>query len=190
MPENFIADENYKGIDFTKKSLPKADYDNCSFSNCNFSNTSLSEITFSECVFKNCDLSLVKLEKTALQSVEFIDCKLLGLYFETCNSLLFSAKFTNCILNLSSFYMLDLKETVFRDCTMHKVDFTEANLTASSFEKCDLTGAIFSNTILEKANFKTAYNFAIDPEINRIYKAKFALETVHGLLEKYQIELD
>ncbi len=190
MLENFIADENYNGIDFTKKFLPKADYDNCSFSNCNFSSTSLSEITFSECSFKNCDFSLAKLEKTAFQNIEFIGCKLLGLYFETCNTLLFSAKFTSCILNLSSFYNLDLKQTIFTNCSLQKADFTEANLTLSKFENCDLAGAIFRNTILEKVDFKMAYNFAIDPEINRIRKAKFSLENVHGLLEKYQIDLE
>jgi len=190
MQEDFIADEKYNGIDFTKKSFLKADYDNCTFSNCNFSNTNLSEITFSDCSFKNCDFSLVKLEKTGFQNIEFTGCKLLGLFFETCNSLLFSAKFTSCILNLSSFYALDLKGTIFTDCFMHKVDFTKANLTLSRFEKCDLTGAIFRDTNLEKSNFKTAYNFTIDPEINRIRKAKFSLETVHGLLEKYQIILE
>ncbi len=190
MSKDFIADEKYNGIDFTKKTFPKADYDNCNFSNCNFSNTNLSEITFSDCSFKNCDFSLAKLEKTAFQNIEFTGCKLLGLFFETCNSLLYSAKFKGCILNLSSFYALDLKETIFSDCSMQKVDFTEANLTLSRFEKCDLAGAIFRDTNVEKVDFKTAYNFAIDPEINRIRKAKFSLDTVHGLLTKYQIILE
>ena len=30
----------------------------------------------------------------------------------------------------------------------------------------------------------------IDPEINRIKKAKFSLTTISGLLDKYEIEID
>ena len=58
------------------------------------------------------------------------------------------------------------------------------------FDNCDLARAIFANSILEKADFRTSYNFSIDPEINKIKKAKFSLTTVSGLLGKYDIEIE
>ena len=46
---------------------------------------------------------------------------------------------------------------------------------------------ISDQTILEKADFRTAKNYSIDPEQNRLKKAKFSLSGVVGLLRKYDI---
>jgi hypothetical protein len=50
-----------------------------------------------------------------------------------------------------------------------------------------LAGATFDNTNLEKTNFTTAFNYSIDPDNNRIKKAKFSVPGVLGLLNKYDI---
>jgi fluoroquinolone resistance protein len=50
-----------------------------------------------------------------------------------------------------------------------------------------LAGATFDNTNLEKADFTTAFNYLIDPDTNRIKKAKFALPGVLALLNKHDI---
>jgi len=50
--------------------------------------------------------------------------------------------------------------------------------------------AAFENTILEKADFRTSFNYSIDPEKNRIRKARFSLAGISGLLDKYDIEID
>ncbi len=39
-------------------------------------------------------------------------------------------------------------------------------------DNCDLNRAVFDNSILEKADFRTSLNYSIDPELNRIKKAK------------------
>ncbi len=70
-----------------------------------------------------------------------------------------------------------------------EVDFTECDLTAASFDNCDMLEATFDRTILEKADFRTAYHYSINPEVNRIKKAKFSLPEVTGLLNKYDIEI-
>ena len=49
--------------------------------------------------------------------------------------------------------------------------------------------ATFDNTILEKVDFKTSFNYAIDPEQNRVKKARFSLVGVAGLLDKYGVEI-
>jgi uncharacterized protein YjbI with pentapeptide repeats len=73
---------------------------------------------------------------------------------------------------------------------LHETDFAECDLTNGVFDNCDLSGALFDHTNLEKADFRTAFNYSVDPENNRIKKAKFSLPGVTGLLHKYDIEID
>jgi uncharacterized protein YjbI with pentapeptide repeats len=124
-----------------------------------------------------------------MRDIRFIDCKLLGLHFEDCSDFLFAVHFDKCVLNLSSFFKQKLKKTVFSNCGLHEVDFTEADCNNAVFEQCDLSGAKFEKTNLEKADLRTAFNYSIDPEINRIKKAKFSIEGIVGLLDKYDIQI-
>jgi uncharacterized protein YjbI with pentapeptide repeats len=114
----------------------------------------------------------------------------MGVHFENCNTFLLSVHFDHCTLNLSSFYKLSLKRSSFKDCALQEVDFTEADLSGRSFDNCDLTGAIFESSNLEKADFRAAVNYTIDPEINRMKKARFSMPGVAGLLGKYGVEID
>jgi uncharacterized protein YjbI with pentapeptide repeats len=67
------------------------------------------------------------------------------------------------------------------------VDFTESDLTNAYFDNCDLKKAIFEKTILEKSDFKSTFGFSIDPEKNRLKKAKFSKENIIGLLQHHNI---
>jgi uncharacterized protein YjbI with pentapeptide repeats len=155
-----------------------------------FTNFDLSESVFTDCTFTGCSLSAVKLNGTALRNVRFKDCKLTGLPFENCTDFLMSLSFENCILNLSSFIKLKLEKTVFRGCEMREVNFASCNLTSAVFNECDLACASFEKTLLEKADFRSAYNFSIDPENNRIKKARFSSFGIAGLLDKYDIVIE
>ena len=115
---------------------------------------------------------------------------MLGLRFEDCNEFGLSFSFENCTLDHSSFYQTKLKKTLFNNSKLQEVDFTGCDLNSSVFNNCDLTRTTFENTVLEKADFRTSFNYSIDPEINRIKKAKFALVGIAGLLEKYDIEIE
>jgi len=66
----------------------------------------------------------------------------------------------------------------------------EADLTNSVFTNCDLAGTVFENTILVKADFRTSYNYSINPETNKIKKAKFSILGVAGLLDRYDIVVE
>ena len=78
----------------------------------------------------------------------------------------------------------------FKNSSLHEVDFTDADLSDAVFDNCDLSRAVFENTNLEKADFRSAYNYSIDPERNRVKKAKFSLQGAVGLLDKYDIHID
>jgi uncharacterized protein YjbI with pentapeptide repeats len=130
------------------------------------------------------------LNNTAFRDCNFEDCKMLGLHFENCNVFGLQFSFTNCILDHSVFYKIKIKGTHFRNSRLYEVDFTECDLTASIFENCDLKGASFGNTLLKKADFRSSYNYSLDPETNKIEKAKFSIPAVLGLLNKYNIEIE
>ena len=189
MDKEYMEDRQFQGEDFSERRLEKGEYDHCRFSGCNFYNANLSGILFSECVFEDCDLSMAKLNDSAFRDVKFKNSKMLGLRFDDCNGFSFSVVFESCILNFSSFYRLKLKNTPFRDCKLLETEFVEADLTNAVFDECDLSGALFEKTTLEGADFRTAYHFSIDPELNRIAKAKFSSQNIAGLLHKYNIRI-
>ncbi|MBK8053378.1 MAG: pentapeptide repeat-containing protein [Saprospiraceae bacterium] len=67
---------------------------------------------------------------------------------------------------------------------LQETDFAEADLTNVIFDTCNLEQANFDRTTLEKADFRSSYNYTIDPEINRVKKAKFSVFGISGLLTK------
>jgi uncharacterized protein YjbI with pentapeptide repeats len=129
------------------------------------------------------------MSKTVLQDIKFEGCKLVGLHFEDCNDFILSFSFNDCQLNYSTFYKSKIKKTIFKNSILIQVDFTEADLTEVVFENCNLEQTIFNNTVIEKTDFRTAYNFSIDPEMNKIRKTRFSSDGLSGLLDKYDIEV-
>lgn len=186
MTETYIQDKTFDRND----TLTKGEYENCIFNSCNFADDNLSEFKFIDCTFNGCNFSLAKLNKTAFREVKFKDCKMLGLRFDTCNEFGISFSFDGCQLNHSSFYKTKIKKTIFKNSQLQETDFAEADLTSSVFDNCNLTQAIFDHTTLEKVDFRTSYNYSIDPEINRIKKARFSILGVSGLLDKYNIDIE
>ena len=186
----YIENKKFEKINFSEEILPKGEYENCSFLNCIFYKSDVSNSAFRDCEFESCDFSLATIRNTVFSNIKFKNCKLLGLHFNDCNPFLLSAYFENCTLKLSTFYKLKIKGTWFKNCNIQEVDFTETDLANSIFENCDLQKAIFDDSNLEKVDFRTAYNYSINPELNRIKKAKFSSLGIAGLLDKYSIIIE
>ncbi|MEP0366297.1 MAG: pentapeptide repeat-containing protein [Cyclobacteriaceae bacterium] len=187
MTEGYFDEEHFKSQDFSTNPLVKGEYEGCVFLGCKFTRGNLTDVNFIDCEFVDCDLSNVKLSNTAFKNVSFKSCKMLGLHFEDCNKFLLEMRFENCTLDLSSFYQLSLKSTVFKNCSLQEVDFTESDFSRGQLINCDLASAVFDRTNLQSADLSSATNFNIDPENNNIKKAKFALGELQGLLNKYDI---
>lgn len=182
-------DKKFSEINYVGKSMRDREFYNCYFTGCDFTKSDLGDITFSDCIFDNCNFTMVLIVGTSFEKAHFKGCKVLGVDFTQCNKFVLSFRFENCIMEYSSFYKLKLKQTTFKDCNLTNVDFSEADLSLSDFSNSDLTGAQFHNTNLEKADFRSAINFSIDPEINKIKKAKFSEHALEGLLHKYQLDI-
>lgn len=187
MLDIFIEDKSFTAINFTEEKLQKAEYENCNFKNCNFSDINLTDFIFAECNFEDCDFSNANILNTTFRDIKFHNSKLIGLRFEDCNKFLLSMKFISCQINYSSFYALQQKNSFFDDCKLIEVDFSNSDFSKSIFRNCDLSGAIFSNTNLEKTDFRSSKNYSINPEANKIKGAKFSLDAIVGLLDKYKI---
>src|ERR1035437_7746831 len=122
MGTNVRIAKTFDKCDFKEKPLEKGEYEACTFTGCDFSNSDLSEIHFSECAFSHCNLSMVRVFGTALRDVTFVECKMLGLRFDTCMVFGLAFRFENCTLNYSSFYGINIKKTVFKKCLMQETD--------------------------------------------------------------------
>jgi uncharacterized protein YjbI with pentapeptide repeats len=165
------------------------EFNGCTFKNCDFSNAIFNNAELADCTFISCNLAMAKLENTALDNIKFVNCKVMGVDFSKCSKFLFSVAFENCNLNYSLFFKNDLKNTVFKNCMLQEMSFIETNLTLAKFIECDLVRTVFDHANLEKADFSTSRNYTINPEINRMKKAKFSLPDVVGLLSHLGIEI-
>ena len=135
-------------------------------------------------------MSAANVNGTSFQETQFTNCKLMGLHFDHCNPFLLSVRFTNCSLNMATFYQCKLQKTIFSHCNLQEADCTEADFSNAVFQQCNLMHAVFDRTNLEKADLRTAVNFSIDPERNKLKKAKFAATALSGLLHKYDLIIE
>lgn len=180
-----FEDKTYKD----QSEILSGDYDNCTFISCQLNGADLAGRLFTDCTFIDCDLTNAKLHETALKTVAFEGCKLLGLHFDECRDFLFKVSFTGCNLELVTFNEWKLKGTEFKESTLRETDFTGADLQEASFDDCDLDRAIFERTDLRKADFRSARNYRFSPEENRLKGTRFSVEGLPGLLAEYGIRV-
>lgn len=190
--EETIIHENktFSGVDYADKKLRNRGFVKCEFVSCDFTKSDLKGNDFEDCTFRQCNFSMVDIDGTGFRNAVFIGCKMLGVDFTRGSKFAFSFSFIECYLDYSNFFGTKLRKTIFKDCTLKEVEFTEADLTASAFPGCDLTGARFSNTLLEKVDFRSAVNFGIDPDVNKMKKARFSALNLSGLLYRHNLDID
>lgn len=166
------------------------EYECCTFKNCDFSGAYLTSTRFIDCEFVECNLSNIHVEETSFLDCVFCNCKMLGIQFDRCNHLLFSAKFESCQLDHSTFYQMKLQQSEFDGSSMEGVDFTDAELKGAKITYCNLFNAKFERTNLQGADLTGSTRFSIDPEQNQISKAKFSQSELEGLLTQHNIKVD
>ncbi len=189
--EDFInIDKVFEKLVLFDAKISGREFDGCVFKNCELSNSVFSDCVFMDCEFIGCNLSMAKMPGTGLKTVTYKDCKLLGIRFDECDGFLFKVDFQSSVLDYSWFTNKKMPKTLFAGCSLKGVNFSGCDLTASDFANANLDGAIFDETVLKSADFTTAYNFRIDPEFNPMQKAKFSVNGIPGLLEKYDIKIE
>ncbi len=183
-------EEEFSGKDFTQDSPSGIEYERCLFRDSTFYRANLSNAVLTECEFENCDLSMAITADTVIQDCNFRSCKMLGVSLEQCNELGLSFTMEDCDLSHATFHGIRLAPGRFTRIKFHETDFTESDFREAVFDDCDFSGAVFGRTDLEKADFRTSFNFSIDPENNRIKRARFSVPELRGLLDKYDIVIE
>ena len=188
MPEIF-DDQTFVNADFAGKIVSGQKYENCIFKDCGLANFDLSHISFVDCRFVNCNMGLVKIVDSSLRNVAFSSCKLIGTDFSVCSASLLDIGFEKCILDFGNFAGLKLEKTKFMECSLKEANFAGANLAHAIFDNCNLERTVFGGTNLFSADLRNSVNYSIDPEANKIKKAKFSYSGILGLLNKYDIDV-
>ncbi|MDP2188978.1 MAG: pentapeptide repeat-containing protein [Sphingobacteriaceae bacterium] len=186
---HYIIDQDFTKAQLLEAPLHQGEYENCNFNELDLSETDFSQFKFINCSFNDCNLSLSRLSKTAFQDVRFKGCKMVGWRMDQCSDFGLQVGFENCILKNASFYKKKLARTRFENCQLQEADFSECDLSHAEFVNCDLDLAVFMGTNLEKADLRSASRYTIDPELNRLKRAKFSWPALSGLLSKYDIDL-
>lgn len=191
MAEGSLSNEGQliKSEDFSKKSLEGHVFTSCSFNSCDFSESILRNAKFRSCTFVNCNLSLPKLDGCCFQDAQFIECKIVGAEFFKCEKIFFSVSFKKCMLLYCNFSNLNMKNTSFNESTLKESHFINTSLNGADFTDVDLSGTIFHNCDLCKADFSSSTRYDIDPQTNKIKKAKFSLPEAIGLLRCFDVTI-
>ncbi|WP_164545590.1 pentapeptide repeat-containing protein [Paenibacillus albus] len=191
--EKEYYNEHFADMVFSKEELIGVKFYDCTFTKCDFSETVFDECRFSDCTFASCDLSMIKLLDSSISQASFKQCKLVGVdWTEASWSRIVvpgTLRFDECVLNHSTFIGLALPKSVIIGCTARNVDFRETNLQESNMTATNFAESLFSDTNLAGADLSHALNYAIDPSVNRISKAKFTLPEAISLLYSMDIEL-
>lgn len=190
MTTEFInIDKTFDKTIFFGQRLDNREFDGCTFRNCDFSGSTFFECTFIDCTFTDCNLAMSKFPASGLKTVNFIECKLLGIRFDECDDFLFAVNFDHCVLDYSWFSRKKMPKTRFTETSLKGVNFESVDLASAVFDGCNLEDAVFDQANLSGADLTAAWNFTIDPERNSIKKAKFSNDALAGLLGKYDIKI-
>ncbi|MEH6473845.1 MAG: pentapeptide repeat-containing protein [Halopseudomonas sp.] len=190
--QEYLA-KRFDGLDLSGETLFSAEFDGCTFSECNFSEAVFHKCKFLDCSFVKCNLSVVRLQYSQFLEVTFDRCKVIGVDWTQATwptiALSSSIKFSQSILNDSSFFGLNLQQLAIEDCKAQDVDFREANLREANFSHTDLSHSLFNHTNLSAANFVEAFNYHIDIHFNEVKGAAFSRHEAVSLLDSLGIEL-
>ncbi|WP_128547049.1 pentapeptide repeat-containing protein [Larkinella soli] len=162
-------------------------FEQCTFRKLDLSGQALTKAGFVDCRFEDCTLSRVTLKETKLYDVVFMDCRLPHVDFGACDPFGFHVDFSGCRLDSAVFTDRKMKKSRFEDCSLREAFFLNCELVGVLFRNCNLEGARFDRNDLSQADFTTSYHLRLDPDANRLKKAKFSLYNLPGLLSRYDL---
>jgi fluoroquinolone resistance protein len=169
---NYAEDQRFESFRFDEEHPVPDRCANCAFVDCDFTMVDLSRVGFTECRFERCDLSNCRVAAASFQQVEFIECKALGVLWETCNALLFEVMGVESAFDYSSWQGLDLSRSTFERCSFREADFTRSTCTGTSFHGSALEGARFDRTNLKHAELLDVTGLCVNPSINELQGMK------------------
>lgn len=163
------------------------EFEKCTFNKLDLSGVSFVKSNFINCWFTDCNLAKANVGFTKFDEVAFTKCNLAQIDFGHCNAFGFSVSFQSCNLDFTVFLNRNLKKTHFDACSLKEAHFLKCDMVGAVFNECDLELAKFGENNLSQADFTSSYNLRLNPEDNKLKKAKFSLHHLPGLLSKYDL---
>ncbi len=186
-------EQTFRGLKAAGEPLNRVRIESCQFIDCDFSASVWRSVVLQECQFIRCNLGLWQLPYSELASVQFEDCKLLGVDWTRAAwpdlGLTPRLQFRRCLLDDSTFFGLALDEMVLTGCQARDVDFRDCHLRRADLRDSDLAHSLFGNTDLRAANLTEARDYDIDLRHNQLKGAKFSRFEALRLLDSLEIEL-
>lgn len=166
------------------------EFEQCTFKKLDLSRIAFTGSNFIDCRFEDCNLTRAELKNTKLYDVRFVNCKLPHVDFSLCNAFGFHVNFQECQLDYTVFLNRKLKKASFIDCSLKEAQFIKCDLTGTGFEHCNVELARFEHNDLSHVDFSSSYNLEINPDENKLKKARFSLHNLPGLLTKYDLVIN
>ncbi|MVM37821.1 pentapeptide repeat-containing protein [Spirosoma sp. HMF3257] len=163
------------------------EFEHCTFKKLDLSRIECTNSNFINCRFDDCNLTRVGLGNVKLYDVSFFSCKLAYVDFGQCNAFGFHVNFQECQLDNTAFLNRKLKKAKFVDCSIIEAHFIRCELVGALFKNCNLEFAKFDGNDLTQVDFSSSYNIELNPDENKVKKAKFSLQNLPGLLTKYDL---
>lgn len=163
------------------------EFEQCLFRKLDLSGAVITGASFVNCQFEDCILTRAELKNTKLYDVRFLRCKLPYVDFGLCNPFGFHVDFQECQLDYVVFLNRKLKKSHFTECSIREAHFLKCELTGTAFRHCNLELTRFDDNDLSQVDFSTSYNLQINPDTNKLKKARFSLHNLPGLLTKYDL---
>lgn len=186
-------EEAFELIELKEKTIESKRFEACTFKKCQFTEAEFRQCEFVDCEFIHCNLSMAKFINTGFNEAVFENCKLIGIDWTKVKwpfvKLACPVKFYQCDLSFSNFFEINLVDAVFEECKVHEVDFRGAELNGASLCYNDFYKSIFQHCNLSKSDFTGSTNYLINPEENKITKAKFSFPEVMDLLRHLDITI-
>lgn len=175
--------------------LEGSEFDQCLFERCVFAQSALSHCHFTSCRFVGCDLSNITVPSSRFRDVRFEGTKLLGIDWTKAEGMAdahapTSLSFVECVLDLSSFFGLNLRAAVMERCSAKEIDLSEADLRDAVCRGTNFAGAKFHATNLERADLRGASGYSIDPRANKVKGGRFSLPEAVALLRGFDVVIE
>ncbi len=189
-----FEDKEYEGVTFKDEFITEEVFANCTFKNCRFVHCTLFKCNFKHCAFisntfERCDISVCSFKESRVEKMTLIKTKAVGIDWSGKFKYKLEINFEGCVINLSSFAEVTLKNFILKDCTAHDCDFQDASAPKGNFTGTDLKGSQFLRTDLREANFTNARNYIINPLTNKIAKGTYSVPDAYSFLDLLGINL-
>ncbi|MCU7495897.1 MAG: pentapeptide repeat-containing protein [Ignavibacteria bacterium] len=186
--KEYYLRESFSGREFSDSELQETEFSECTFEKMNFEKTKFKYVRFENCTFHKCNLGLIKITGSRFIDCKFTDCKLIGVNWQEAEAPV-EIVMEKCKLDYSIFYGLDLRRIEITESFAKEVNFENADLSKGKFNGTDFYLSKFKNTNLSFTDFREATNYDINPEFNRIKKAKFSMPEAMTLLQCFDIQI-